>query len=169
MDESSLSKPETIMGVDPGLSATGYALLSLSSPAPRMLDGGVITTSEGDELAQRLAHIYEELKSILSRHYPQIIAVEGLFSQYRHPATAILMGHARGIVLLSAEEYHIPVKEYPPATIKQAVTGNGRASKEQVQKMVTALLTLEPEHLSEHTSDALACALTYLIREDRFP
>jgi crossover junction endodeoxyribonuclease RuvC len=169
MNASTLCAPKVIMGVDPGLSATGYGVLSVSSRRPQILGGGVITTSEGDALPQRLAHIYGELKSTLDKYCPQVIAVEGLFSQYRHPATAIIMGHARGVILLTASEHNLAVKEYPPAVIKQAVTGNGRASKEQVQRMVATLLSLETEGLSDHVSDALACALTYLIREDRFP
>jgi len=156
----------TILGVDPGLAQTGYGFIALNGDQARLLDGGVVSTSDKDPLPQRLAQIHRRLLSLLTEKHPQIISVEGLYSQYRHPKTAILMGHARATILLCAQSENLPVVEYPPATIKQAITGSGKASKEQVRGMVCALLHLEDEELSDHTSDALACALTHLIKED---
>jgi len=162
-------QPLIILGIDPGLAATGYGIISLIDRKVEVQSGGIITTQEGHPLQERLAHLHREVSCILEKHQPQIMAIEGLYSHYRHPNTAILMGHARGVIILSAQRNTLEVAEYPPATIKQAVSGSGRASKEQVRGMVSAMLFIEDEKLSDHVSDALACALTHLIKEDRWP
>ena len=120
---------------------------------------------DSKDLSARLLHIYERLTDILREFSPDSLAVEDLYATYEFPKTAILMGHARGIIFLAAARQAIPVINYPSTQLKRAVTGHGRASKEQVQAMVQRLLRLPELPTPDHVSDALALAICHAYRE----
>lgn len=152
-----------ILGVDPGLRATGFAVVEGSERGVRLIEHGVIETSDGAPLARRLHEIHAALTRVLIRTRPAQMAVEDLYAAQRFPRTAILMGHVRGVVCLAAAEEGIEVAPLPPAAVKQAVSGFGGASKGQVQRSVQRLLRV-PGAISPHAADAMAMALTGLSR-----
>jgi crossover junction endodeoxyribonuclease RuvC len=151
-----------ILGIDPGLADTGYAIVNGSGRLPFLLEGGLIRTNRKVPLNFRLKEIYDELVSVIQAKAPTIVAMEDLFTDYRNPSTAILMGHARGVCLLAAANCGLSVMSYSPARVKKSLTGNGRASKEQVKAMVRVTLGLREEPSSEHVADAIAVALCHL-------
>ncbi len=154
-----------ILGIDPGLVATGYGVIEVS--AQYKLDvcaAGVIRPSS-DDLANRLTQIYEQVTKLLREFNPDAMAIEDLYMTYSHPRTAILMGHARGVIFLAGSLSGIPVTNYAPTEVKRAVTSHGRASKEQVQHMVQQLLRLPTLPTPDHVSDALALAITHSYRD----
>ena len=150
-----------ILGVDPGLVATGYGLIDWTDGAKKVVEAGVISTHKDDPLPERVSKIHIEIASLIEEFSPEVMAVEGLYAHYKHPRTAVLMGHARGVMLLAAAQNGVPVITYPPKRIKKAVTGNGSASKYQVQRMVQTLLGLAELPSPDHVSDALAAALCH--------
>lgn len=147
-----------ILGIDPGSHATGWGVVQ-TLPALRCVAAGVIRPGRDLALPDRLLAIHEQLVAIIEQHAPQVMAVEDLFNA-RNARSALVLGHARGAVLLAGARCGLPVHEYPPAAVKQAVTGNGRAGKEQVRFMVQRLLNLAEEPVLD-ASDALAVALAY--------
>ena len=151
-----------IIGIDPGLAATGYGIIQRNGNRITPLGWGVIR-SGGESLPQRLVKIFDEVSVVFREHRPAVVAVEEIFTG-RNPRTALKMGHARGVVLLAAAQGGYPVQEYSTATIKQSVVGHGRASKQQVGYMVVKLLGLSGEELPEDASDALAAALCCLLK-----
>ena len=152
-----------ILGVDPGLRATGYGLVEGSMQGVRLIDAGVIRTSDDAPLSRRLNDIHERLSVIFSHHALTAVAVEDLYAAPRYPRTAILMGHVRGVVCQAAAARAIEVVALPPAAVKQAVAGFGAASKEQVQRAVRHLCALASP-LDAHAADAVAMALVALSR-----
>jgi crossover junction endodeoxyribonuclease RuvC len=151
-----------ILGVDPGLNITGYGVVEAGDLGEvRLIEGGAIRPCSKDPLEARLVAIHAGIDEILEEHRPVIVAVEELYSKYEHPRTAILMGHARGAVYLAAGQRGIPVVGYTASRVKQAVAGNGRASKGQVQAMVQRALELDEAPSPEDVSDALALALCH--------
>lgn len=158
-----------ILGVDPGLGTTGYGIIevqNLSWPGGksriRFFNGGVIETRANTPIFQRLNKIYEGITEVVEKFKPDILILEKLYSHYRHPITAILMGHARGVICLVCARKKIPLVSYPVTRIKKAITGSGSASKHQVKMMVTNLLCLNSPPEYEDTSDALALAIAHL-------
>ena len=147
-----------VLGVDPGSHATGYGVIS-TGPVVRMLAGGVIRTSTGAPLADRLLTIHTGLTDVIAAHDPVAMAVEDLFNA-KNPRSSLILGHARGAILLAGAQAGLPVSEYAPREVKQALTGNGAAAKEQVRFMVMRLLCLKDEPPLD-MSDALAVALTH--------
>jgi crossover junction endodeoxyribonuclease RuvC len=133
---------------------TGFACLA----------AGVIRPDSTD-LAPRLAHIHTQLTALLHEFIPDVMVVEDLYADYEYPRTAILMGHARGVIFLAAALRAVPVVSYGAAEVKRAVTGNGRASKAQVQSLVQRLLQLPALPTPDHVSDALALAICHTYRE----
>jgi len=150
-----------IIGIDPGLHITGYGVLESVGTDIRVLEAGIIKTNRSREFELKLKEIYSEVGKIVRQFKPDYIAVEELYSHYAHPKTAIIMGHARGVVFLQAARKNIPVISYASTRIKNSVTGNGRASKSQVQKMIKVALKLEKDIDSPDTADALAAALCH--------
>ncbi len=146
-----------IVGIDPGLTATGYGVVKNLSNQITPLEWGVFYSGKG-ELSVRLAKLYCSLKDTIEQFKPDLVAVESIFLA-RDPKAALLMGHARGVVLLAAEQSGAKVVEYPANTVKQAVVGRGHASKEQVRFMVGRLLSLDMQKVAEDASDALAVAI----------
>lgn len=152
-----------ILGVDPGLRATGYAFLEASPGGITLVDHGLIRTDDHAPLPDRLEQIHTGLRDILQRRRPSQVAVEDLYADRRYPRAAILMGHVRGVVCLAAAELRIEVTALPPAAVKQAIAGFGAASKVQMQSAVQRLLR-RGETLDAHVSDAVAICLTALSR-----
>ncbi len=151
-----------ICGIDPGLAATGYAALRVDGAAPSVLDAGVCRVREALPLAQRLERLERDLALVLREHRPAIVAVEELYAHYAHPRTAILMGHARGVILSTAARNGLEVRSYAATRIKRYLTGNGRAAKGQIQRAVQRELGLavlpEPPDLADALAIALCCA-----------
>lgn len=151
-----------ILGIDPGLRRTGYGVVEIEGKEIRLIEGGVIRGDLGRvPLAERLVEIHRGIAEVISEYRPRAVALEQLFSHYGHPRTAILMGHARGVICLAAAEAGIPVYDYPAARIKAALTGSGRASKDQMQRMIQRRLQLDEMPAPHDVADALAVAVCH--------
>jgi crossover junction endodeoxyribonuclease RuvC len=146
----------SILGIDPGLERTGYAVIEI--PGVRIADAGLVRSTTSKPLAERLAEIAEGIEEVLSDHDVGLLLVEELFAHYRHPRTAILMGHARGVILQAAARRGIEVAGVSATKIKKALTGNGHAGKRQVQRAVMATLGLDRMPEPADVADALAIA-----------
>ncbi len=157
-----------ILGVDPGLVVTGYGVIEAkNSYQAKLKEAGLIRTKAGDHISVRLEKIYKNLLNIVGDYRPEVIVLEKLYSHYKHPATSILMGHARGVACLAAGVSGIKLVNYPSTRIKKAIAGNGQASKMQIQGMVQKLLAIKDKRQPMDVTDALACALTYVSMELR--
>jgi len=162
--------PARILGIDPGLQITGYAVLEGSPRGPVVLEAGVIRASEGRkaaDMAPRLRSLYDGLVEVLDQFKPGVVAVEQLYAHYAHPRTAILMGHARGVIFLAAGLRDLPVVSYNATNIKKTITGNGRASKDQVQRTIQRELNLATLPEPPDVADALAAALCHYYMQKR--
>ncbi|UCC96622.1 MAG: crossover junction endodeoxyribonuclease RuvC [Phycisphaerales bacterium] len=148
-----------ILGIDPGLQVCGYACLDAEPGREKLIEAGVIRTESGQVIEQKLCRIAEDTQSLLDGLKPDIVAVEELYSHYAHPRTAILMGHARGVILQKCAEAGLEVRSYSATRIKKSITGNGRASKEQVQRTIQTLLCLPTLPEPHDVADAIAAAL----------
>ncbi len=150
-----------ILGIDPGLQVCGYACLDTNADEHVLCEAGVIRTSSQSPLQAKLDQIAEDIESLLRRFVPEIVAVEQLYSHYTHPRTAILMGHARGVILQKCAEASLEVRSFGATRIKKSITGNGRASKQQMQKTIQTLLSLpcvpEPSDVADAIAAALCC------------
>jgi len=151
-----------ILGVDPGLNRCGYAVLEVCERGEYLLEAGVIRTDTRCSLESRLVQIAEDFSLLLEKFIPDWVAVEELYAHYRHPRTAILMGHARGVILMRAAAAGAAVKSYSATRIKKSLTGNGRAGKQQIQRAIQTLLVLptfpEPPDVADAIAAALCCA-----------
>lgn len=151
-----------LLGIDPGLHVTGYGAVDrLSNGRCRLVEAGAVRTSPTADLATRLQVLYEGICEALDDLEPEVVIVESLYSKYRHPRTAILMGHARGVIYLAAQQRGLPVEAYPASQVKRALTGVGRAAKRQVAEMVCRLLGLPEAPRPHDVTDALALALCH--------
>lgn len=148
-----------ILGIDPGLQLTGYGVVDYQLLRPRLVDGGVIRLNARKPIPERLAELEHELDAIFEEHKPEMAAVEQLYSHYAHPRTAILMGHARGVILLVAQRHGARIAEFAANRVKQAVTGHGHASKVQMQRTIQAIWNLPKPPSPPDVADALAIAL----------
>ena len=151
-----------VLGVDPGLRTSGYAVLTLRGRDVAVLDAGVFRADSDLPLAQRLVQLYNDIEQLLVEHEPEMMAVEELYAHYKHPRTAILMGHARGVFLLAAARQRVAVHGFAATRVKKSLTGNGRASKEQMQRAITTQLKLSEVPKPADVADALAIALCCL-------
>ncbi len=151
-----------VLGIDPGLNITGYGILNLNGSKLSVVEAGVIRTNARDDMASRLCVIGSELGEIIGQFSPEVMAIEELYSHYGHPKTAIIMGHARGVIFLKAGESGIPVFPYAATRIKKSLTGNGRASKQQMQLMIKSTLGLNEIPEPADAADALAVALCHV-------
>jgi crossover junction endodeoxyribonuclease RuvC len=149
-----------VLGIDPGLANTGYGVVALRDGRLAALDGGVIETSAGSPRERRLADIHERVDALISTHEADSVALEELYFG-QNVRTAFAVGHARGVVMLAAGQHGLPCAGYTPQQVKGAVCGNGRAGKDQVARMVQALLGLEREPRPDHAADALAVAICH--------
>jgi crossover junction endodeoxyribonuclease RuvC len=149
-----------VLGVDPGTAQTGYGVVrGDGTRPPTLVECGVIRTRARDPLPIRLRDIYDGVGELLDRHRPDAMAVEDVFYA-RNARTTIVLGHARGVVLLAGEQRAVPIFEYPPAAIKKAIVGRGAATKEQVQFMVTRMLRLKTAPQPADAADGVAAALS---------
>lgn len=152
--------------MDPGLIRTGYGIIEADSPEKVCLvEAGVITTSSSDNITLRLNDIYSNMVEVIDDFAPSVMVLEKLYSHYKHPVTSILMGHARGVICLAAGTRGLPLVNYASTRIKKAVTGNGRAGKHQLQRMVKNILCLKQAPEPFDISDALAIATSYVYIE----
>ena len=148
-----------VLGIDPGTATTGYGVVRGGGPgAMQLIECGVIRTTARAALATRLKDIFDGVSELIARHRPDALAVEDVFYA-RNVRTTVVLGHARGVVLLAGEQAGIPVYEYPPAVIKKAVVGTGAATKPQVGLMVARLLRLKSAPQPADAADGVACAL----------
>ena len=153
-----------ILGIDPGLQVTGYAVLEAAAAGPRVCEAGIIRSSEGRDpadMAERLRSLYNGIVEVIGQFRPQVAAVEQLYAHYQHPRTAILMAHARGVIFLAAAQQEVPIISYNATRIKKTVTGNGRAPKDQVQRTMQRELGLAKLPEPADVADALAAALCH--------
>jgi crossover junction endodeoxyribonuclease RuvC len=149
-----------ILGIDPGTAHTGYGVVLARGQRIAALDGGVIATAPEARLEQRLARIHERVLDLIVTHRPAALAIEDLFFG-QNARTAFAVGQARGVVLLAAGLAGIPCSAYTPQAVKQAVCGSGGVAKDQVQRMVAALLSLPEIPHPDHAADALAVAMCH--------
>jgi len=150
-----------ILGIDPGTGILGFGVIDVARGGKlQLVDGGVIRTPVHEDDGVRLLTIYEELQDIIMQHKPDAMSVEKLFFA-RNVTTAMTVAQARGVVLLTAMQSQIPIHEYTPMQIKQAVTGYGKADKKQIQEMVKVLLGLQTIPKPDDAADALAAAITH--------
>ena len=148
-----------ILGVDPGLATTGYGIIEENDF--KLVEAGIIRTRANTPIQERIKKIFDEISKIIEDHKPEVLVLEKIYSHYKHPTTAILMGHARAMACLVCGKFNIKLVNYPSTRIKKAVTGNGHASKLQVQRMVQNLLSLREPPEPVDVSDALAMAISY--------
>ncbi len=148
-----------ILGIDPGLQLTGYGVIDWQLLRPKLIDGGVIRLKAKTSIAARLVELERELEEIIQEHRPEVCAVEQLYSHYAHPRTSILMGHARGVILLVAQRHGLQLVELAANRVKQSVVGAGHASKLQVQRTIQAIWQLKELPNPPDVADALAIAL----------
>jgi crossover junction endodeoxyribonuclease RuvC len=152
------------MGVDPGLVATGFGVLEAGPGGVVVRDAGVIATVSGQPLEVRLNALHRAVQRILEAERPGLLVVEDLYTEYRFPRTAILMGHARGVIYLAARQVGVGVLALAPSEVKRAMTGNGAAGKGQVQRAVQTVLGLREPPRPSHVADALGLAATGMSR-----
>lgn len=150
-----------VLGIDPGTARTGYGLVSDSDGETAAIAYGAITTASDLSLSDRLLAIHRELDQLIRQYRPDQAAVEQLFFN-KNVRTALAVGHARGVVMLTLAQAGVPMVEYTPLEVKLAVSGNGRADKRQIQQMVTLLLKLDKIPKPDDAADALAIALCHL-------
>lgn len=150
-----------MLGIDPGLANTGYGVVRRSGGQLVALDGGVITTSAELAAERRLAMIHHRVDALIDEHRPDAVALEELYFG-QNVRTAFAVGQARGVVLLAAGQHALPCASYTPQQVKSAVCGSGRAHKDQVARMVQALLGLAEEPRPDHAADALAVAVCHV-------
>jgi crossover junction endodeoxyribonuclease RuvC len=160
--KAAVSRGPIYIGVDPGLGITGYGILECFDGKTVLKEAGYIKTNRKAPMENRIAEIFEGLNEIIAEFKPEIVIIEDLYSHYRHPRTAIIMGHARGAVYLSAAASGLAVKSYGATMIKKSLTGNGRASKMQMQRMVKSKLGLKTIPEPPDVADALAVALCHI-------
>lgn len=149
-----------ILGIDPGIAILGYGLVQYEANKFTVIDYGAVTTAAGTQMSGRLTRIYNELIEIIERYKPDAFAVEELFFN-KNIKTALTVGHARGVAVLAGSKSGLPIYEYTPLQVKQAVVGYGRAEKSQIQQMVKILLNLREIPKPDDVADALAVAICH--------
>ncbi len=150
-----------VLGIDPGLAVTGYGLIRIADEQPQLVEAGVIRSHDNDPIDRRVGSIYAAMTELLADARPDCLSMEDLYSHYNHPKTAVIMAHARGAILAAACQSRVPVTSYAATKIKSAITGNGRARKDQVQQMIMQILNLSEPLEPVDQSDALAAALCH--------
>lgn len=152
-----------VLGIDPGTAATGYGVIAGDGPTRvQLIECGVIRTRARDPLPQRLRELHEGVQELIERHRPDVLACEDVFYA-KNVRTTVVLGHARGVILLAGAQRGLDIHEFPPAEIKKAVAGTGAATKEQVQFMLTRLLRLKSVPQPSDAADGVAAALAYLM------
>lgn len=150
-----------ILGVDPGLNTTGYGVLEISGRKPKLVEAGVVRSKTTGSMPEKVCEIYDGISEVLASLKPEVLAMEKLYSHYDRPTTAILMGHARGVICLAAAEAGIEVVDYAATQVKKTLTGNGRAPKNQMQLAIQRELNLTTLPEPPDVADALAIAFCH--------
>ena len=150
-----------VLGIDPGLNITGYGIIDVGAGEPVLVEGGVLRSKRTDELPVRLQSLYKSLQEVIESFSLEAVAMEKLYSHYERPTTAIMMGHARGVLCLAAGEANLPVFNYAATQVKKMLTGNGRAGKAQVQIAIQRQLNLQEVPEPPDVADALAIAMCH--------
>ena len=150
-----------ILGIDPGLTNTGYGLIDVVDRGFQAIEGGVVRTKSSELLEKRLFSIYKVIRDVIVEFKPEAVAVEDLHSRFAK--TALLLGHARGVAVMAAGEAGIPVFHYQPARAKNLVTGSGRADKDQMKQAISAHLGNPAAAKNEHVADAFSIAIAHAI------
>lgn len=150
-----------ILGIDPGLNTTGYGVIELHDRQVRLVEAGVIRGRTKGSLAARVQEIHEGVADVLRTLEPEALALEKLYTHYDRPTTAILMGHARGVIVLAAAQAGVAVHDYAATQVKKTLTGNGRAPKPQMQEAIRRELRLAKIPEPPDVADALAIALCH--------
>ena len=150
-----------ILGVDPGLEKTGYGLVRVDGNEEKLIEGGVVRSKVGIPIEDRLVSIFKGISEIITEFKPSVVVIEELYIHKSYPKTSMIIGYVRGIILMTARLNSIPVVSYPATTIKKFLTGSGRASKQQVQKMIMKRLKINKAPSPDDVSDALATALCH--------
>jgi crossover junction endodeoxyribonuclease RuvC len=151
-----------VLGIDPGLNTTGYGLVEMAGGAPRLVEAGVVRSRAHDALEAKLLEIYKGVTELLTAFHPTVMALEELYSHYERPTTAILMGHARGVICLAAAQAGVPISHYAATHVKKMLTGSGRAPKPQVQMAICRQFGLTQTPEPPDVADALAIALCHV-------
>jgi crossover junction endodeoxyribonuclease RuvC len=154
-----------IVGIDPGLAETGFGIVTGNGFTPEAFVYGVVRTSKNDPLSKRLHMIYTELSSVLENQKPEMMIIEDIFSRSRFPRSAITLGKVSGVILMAGYDAGIEVREIPVREVKQILTGNGNASKKQIEMAVRHFLNSPDPIKPNHASDAIAMALIGLFRK----
>ena len=149
-----------ILGIDPGMAIVGYCILDFDGKNIRLEHSGSIQTSKGEKESTRLSEIFDDMRTILEKYKPDVCAIEKLFF-FRNYTTVMPVAHARGVILLTLEQFGIPVYEFTPIEVKQILTGYGRATKKEVEQMVKINLECENLPKLDDTVDAIAIAICY--------
>ncbi len=158
---------QRILGVDPGLRTTGYGVIEFASGRSRLIEAGVVTPKVKGTLEQRLRELHEGISAVVSSTQPTVMVIEELYTTYKNPLTAIMMGHARGVLCLAGAQHNVPVHTLAHSLVKRALIGSGAARKDQVNQMVTQMLGLRRRPEPNDVSDALALALAFCNRSCR--
>jgi crossover junction endodeoxyribonuclease RuvC len=158
-----------IVGVDPGLNITGYAVIEKRVGKLALIEAGMVRGRARGDLAARLQEIHDGIRDVIASFSPGILAIEELYSHYERPRTAILMGHARGVICLAATQAGIPVRSYPSTQVKRMLTGNGRAPKAQMQQAICHEFGLSAPPEPPDVADAMAIALCHHYLERQLP
>lgn len=163
--------PDRILGIDPGLNITGYGVIEihtdeLGTKIPKLIEAGVVRTTAKRSLTHRVNEIHEGIAEVIKSLKPNALAIEELYSHYERPRTAILMGHARGVICLAAAQRGVQVKHYGATRIKKMLTGNGHAPKSQMQTAIQREFHLSELPEPADVADALAVALCHLHLRD---
>ena len=161
MITSSAGDGWTILGVDPGLNTTGYGVLRVGPQRLEIVEAGIVQGTPKASMARRVGEIHEGISDVIAATSPQIMAIEELYSHYQRPRTAILMGHARGVICLAAVQARMEIKHYAATQVKRILTGNGRAPKSQVQSAIQREFGLSELPTPADVADALAIALCH--------
>lgn len=153
-----------ILGIDPGLYATGYSVLMVAADSRhdfKLLEAGTIEPKRKDSLADKIKKVYLNLDEIIQQFNPDVMVLEKLYAHYKHPTTACILGHVRGVICLLSAQRHLQLVEYPVKRIRKTLVGNGNASKEQTRATVAHILRVDEKQLTLDASDAIALALGY--------
>ena len=151
-----------VLGIDPGLNITGYGIVETGADTLKLIEAGAIKSKRTMPLEQRLTELYNGLEDVCSEFHPDVCAVEEIYSNYKYPKTAVIMGHARGVLFLVSGKAGIPVFSYSATRIKKSLSGSGHASKEQISRMVTTALNCGEINMSSDVTDAIAAALCHI-------
>lgn len=151
-----------ILGIDPGLKTTGYGFIKFADGVTKLLETGIIQPKVRENIQDRLEKVYQTLAGLIDQYKPDVCVLEKLYAHYNHPTTASILGHVRGVICLLTAQKDVKLEEYSVKRIRKALTGNGNASKMQVQRVVAHVLQINERKLTLDASDALALALGYV-------